>query len=595
MTVLDVINNLKGKGYSNNDINEELKDKTVLARYGNLSLYKINSIDFSSNPIKNTFVFRDKSVSVIDYMLSAYKVSLKNTSQPLITSIIEPKQRRGKKGPKGQKLETQTIFLVPELCYLTGISEELKNDHEFMKNLADYTKLEPQRRVDKYKELLNSFEKINIKQESPVSLWGVKIDTKPVIVEGTLLPPPTLILGKGKTFPMDNRGTFILKEEVFAPMAFRKWAFIHTSRDEDYAGEVVDTMKKASRAFGITIADPMYISATGMRAQNFIEAASKAAGAEIYVFFLPPPAKNEYGRIKAEMLKRGLTSQMIISKKQKNLMSVASKIVLQMNAKLKGILWKLKLDALHLAKVTMMVGIDVSTDKGKTVMAFTSSYDPAFMSYHSQIKRLEAGQNVADSMKGFMKEAVEVFYKATNNKFYPEHVIAYRQGVGEMQFENVFNNEVKSCLDVVNSLSKSKLIFSIMNKRVNDRAFVSSAGGHSDKRGGSYGGLSNPPCGTLIDHTTVDGKRYEFSLQPQFVNQGTGTPTKFTVLYDNTGLDNNEYKLLTYNLCYGYQNWMGGIRTPAPTMYAAKLAKLVVKSAKNQDPQGNLCNTLHYL
>jgi aubergine-like protein len=593
-TVLSYLTNLQSRGFSNADIKEEIKDKTVIARYGNYRLYKISDIEFNNNPKTKTFQFRDNpNISIAEYMQQAYNVKIKEVNQPLLISIVEPKVRRGRSAPTGQKLESKMVYLVPELCYMTGITDELKNDHEFMKPLSEYTKLEPQKRVDKYKDLLQQFERLSLSGTSPVAQWGVKINPVPLNITGTLLPPPTLLLGKGKSVQLDNRGTFMLKEEIFAPLSLRKWVFLHTSRDEEFASEMVETMKRASRVYGINVSDPKYVQVQGMKAVNYVSAVDSTQGADIYVFLLPPPAKSEYGRIKAEMLKRGLLSQVIISKKQKNLMSVASKIILQINAKCKGILWKINTKiAKSLDRATMIVGVDLSTDKGKTVMAFTSSYDPAMMCYYSQIKKLDAGQSISESMTEFMAKALDFFYVSTQSKFYPGMVFLYREGVGDSQTENLFKYEVSSCLEAINKLGKKiKFSYTVMNKKISIRAFVS---GGQDKRGGYSQMLSNSPCGTLID-TTILSDKYEFLIQPQFVNQGTGTPTQFRVLYDTTALPKEEYQNLTYNLCYGYQNWMGGIRTPAPTMYAAKLAKLVVKSAKNQEPKSNLNSLLHYL
>ena len=70
----------------------------------------------------------------------------------------------------------------------------------------------------------------------------------------------------------------------------------------------------------------------------------------------------------------------------------------------------------------------------------------------------------------------------------------------------------------------------------------------------------------------VDGKvtqkdKYEFFIQPQFVNQGTATPCHYEVLYQDYDEKNPESNLslenlqnLSFQLSFYYWAWSGAIR-----------------------------------
>ena len=53
---------------------------------------------------------------------------------------------------------TGPILLVPELCYVTGISDEMRSDFRVMKDLANHTQLAPSQRR---KTLQNLIDQIN--------------------------------------------------------------------------------------------------------------------------------------------------------------------------------------------------------------------------------------------------------------------------------------------------------------------------------------------------------------------------------------------------------------------------------------------------
>ena len=128
--------------------------------------------------------------------------------------------------------------------------------------------------------------------------------------------------------------------------------------------------------------------------------------------------------------------------------------------------------------------------------------------------------------------------------------------------------------------------FILVNRKINQRLFSA---------GGKNGEVRNPVSGTVVGGEISSSGRFDFFLVPQFVNQGTATPTSFNVIYNTTNLSEDAFFFLTNEQCYNYYNWQGAVRVPAPLMYADKLATLVGDHLKEAPTSEDLKKTLYLL
>lgn len=103
--------------------------------------------------------------------------------------------------------------------------------------------------------------------------------------------------------------------------------------------------------------------------------------------------------------------------------SIVQKIALQMNCKLGGSLWAIKIPLEN----TMICGIDTyheAGSKGNSVSAFVASINSTFTKWYSkaiiQNQREELVHGLAVSMQNALRS-----YKAIN-KTYPDRIIIYR-------------------------------------------------------------------------------------------------------------------------------------------------------------------------
>jgi aubergine-like protein len=141
-----------------------------------------------------------------------------------------------------------------------------------------------------------------------------------------------------------------------------------------------------------------------------------------------------------------IPSQVVLANtisKGKNLRSIISKVLIQINAKLGGIPWHV--DKLpFMDKPTMICGLDVfhATNLGKkSVMGLTASMNVSATTYWStSVVQDDVGQEASNSLSVGMTNALEAFKRV--NGAYPAQVIFYRDGVGEGQIQGVCGAEI---------------------------------------------------------------------------------------------------------------------------------------------------------
>jgi len=155
----------------------------------------------------------------------------------------------------------------------------------------------------------------------------------------------------------------------------------------------------------------------------------------------------------------------------------------------------------------------------------------------------------------------------------PDYIILYRQGGNYVQNRKTADNEVPMFLKYLNELKEKQEIFKKYDPKFvyvccnlkGDLKFFEKANK----------GFANPKSGLCVDSSVTQKDKYEFYIQPQFVNQGTATPCHYQVLYedeDKTNPENNlkveHLQLLSFYLSFYYWTWAGAIRVPG----ALKLA-----------------------
>lgn len=254
-----------------------------------------------------------------------------------------------------------------------------------------------------------------------------------------------------------------------------------------------------------------------------------------------------------------------------------SNLLLKINVKLGGLNTR-TFSALPVVseKPTMLVGIDVTHPPpgagGVSIAAVVASMDRFCSQYRTAIVLQDARQEVLTVLNDILTDLLRLFL--IRNSTLPERIIVYRDGVSEGQFQTVLDSELASinaAADFINAQRKKqghvpwnpKVTFIVVQKRHHTRFFFNSR--DSDRNG-------NALPGTVIDTGVVSPDTFEFYLYSHPGLQGTSRPTKYQVLYDQSGFGSDALQALTNQLCYLFARCQRAVSNPPPSYYAHLVA-----------------------
>lgn len=285
---------------------------------------------------------------------------------------------------------------------------------------------------------------------------------------------------------------------------------------------------------------------------------------------------------KALSVQRAVLSQVIQARSltNKNAMSIATKVMIQISTKLGNAPWKVNIPP----KGVMFIGFDVchdTRDRSRSFAAFIASMDQNMSDvFYSSAMSHKNGEELSNSFGQLAKQAI-INYQELHKEL-PKMIIVYRDGVGDGQIQFVIDHELTQLKKVTKELYedvKVKMAFLIVTKRINARFFQ---------------GPNNPKAGTVVDDVITLPERYDFFLVSQNVTQGTATPTNYNVIYDTSGLSPDKMQIITHKMCHLYYNWTGTVRVPNVCQYAHKLS-LLVGQFLHAEPNKDLCDKLYFL
>nr|XP_053635445.1 protein argonaute-3-like [Cherax quadricarinatus] len=486
----------------------------VLTRYNNKS-YRIDDIIFNQNP-RSTFTnYKGEEDLVTPGVWCVLYTTY--TEQycmyfMFIISILFIQQ-----GSKG------FICLIPELSYMTGLTDDMRSDFRVMKDIAQHTRLTP-----------------TVRQAS-LRAFVKNVNSKWMYMNNSVVESRLQTSMKQRL--LVNLTVMSIESDILLSL--------------DFDGVIRD--------FSIR----------------------KARNLQIAVIIFPTQRDDRYAAVKRlACVELALPTQCINSRtisQDSKLRSVTQKIALQINCKLGGELWALKIPMTGL----MVCGVDVYHDptrRGESVVGFVASINQTLTKWYSHVSFQHPADEIVHGLKMSLLESLRHYHKLYH--VLPRSIIMYRDGVSEGQLKLVEDHELPQLATIFHHFAsyEPKLYLIVVQKRVNTRIFAAMRSRE----------LGNPPPGSIIDHTITRRCWYDFLLVSQHVRQGTVSPTHYVVVHDGGKLKVDNMQRLTYKLTHLYYNWPGTIRVPAPCQYAHKLAFLVGESVKKH-PDNKLCDRLFFL
>ena len=568
--ILEYLNKwIHGDKYTQNKIRKDLIGRWF---YFYKKKYKIDEILFDRNPLNQTLYSNGKTLTLKNYYIEKYKIDIKNNNQPLILNY--------KKGPQGQIL---TTYYIPELCTFSGLDEMQQKDNYFMKELSRITKIDPETRVKQTNKFLELLKDENKKGEGQLSSkekleqYGIIVQPPQESFYGYLMEEPKILAGRNKTISTTSR-----QFPLFSKKEMKSWLCFYEKSNYNEAETLFNCLSKASKAYGLNITEPEWVEMHNKsRAIDWIETAESYLNSNYkeednnnneyaFVIYLIKNNNKIYDELKRHSLcKNGYVSQVVktTSLKAKGMMSICSKILLQINAKLGGISYKTIIDKTILDREIMVVGVDSSSFNKKTGVAMVSTIDNSFADFFNSEKILnEKDDSLQYCVSSFLEDAIPNYY--AKNKKNPKNIIIYRQGISD-NLIYLLKNEV---MQIEQVCKKYDILFYyiLVNTRTTFKFF--------EKNGDHY---INPGAGLLVINGITQRDKFEFYIQPQQVTGGSATPTKFHVAYGNMNFPEIIPKF-TYDLCHIYSNWQGTVRIPNVIKAAEKLSKMTVKSTQGE-------------
>ncbi len=598
------------------------KYKTVQTTYGSLRAYVVDIIDFDASPRKTTFNITEgnnmKTITVEEYFKRQYNTKIMDPDQPLIRAETKAKKKKKEIKDNSGNIDLnkckddedeRIIYLVPELLYITGNQNE--TDSRNRKAIVNKTKMNPDEKlkaINSINELINSNSSKTYKTRDGKYLpcktpsqvakeWGISLGDN-LEIKGRVLSQPHLIYGRKENIIPKN-GKF-MSGHSYAPVSFNinNFVYIYDTRDKSDIKNCLRLFIEKAKSKDINInLQPKDIHGVGLndcrtweniyRNLNIIK--DHANEIKMAIVFLSPQLEKFYSHLKDFFTNETkFASQFILSKKlqdQKRAGSIMFNIVEQINVKMGGTNFYIdfyKENIIPKNKIYMIMGLEIKQSSNGIDIVMTSSIS---RNLNKIITSVLTVQNNQEEKEKAINRLIELSLKELNKTgcpHPPDYIILYRQGGNKVQNKKLLINEVPIFTKILQDISKKpninykiKFIYICCNLKSDLKFFQK-----------NNSNIQNPKSGLCVDSDVTQKGKYEFYIQPQFVNQGTATPCHYEVMYEDRDepkeincngnkriIDDNikfeELEKLTFFLSFYFWTWAGAIRVPGTLKLAS--------------------------
>lgn len=281
--------------------------------------------------------------------------------------------------------------------------------------------------------------------------WDMGVGKNLVTITGRELPAETILQGPNGTckYSAGSSTEGWTKElrirNMLSCVKVMRWAVIVPQRMRKEMDSFTAVILRNGSRMGFMLPQPFVVEIPTDQIPIYIEKLEQVIAQlnpAIIVCAMTNDRADRYDAIKKKCyVDRAVPTQVITARtlSHKNAESIATKIVIQINCKVGGAPWSLPMPLSNL----MVVGYDVchdSSNKGKSFGSMVASLDKGITRFFSTVSPHVNGEELSNEFGMNMKKALRR-YKEVNG-ILPEHIIIYRDGVGEGQIHHVYNHEV---------------------------------------------------------------------------------------------------------------------------------------------------------
>lgn len=249
-TILDIAEDrmITNKFNWKEQLKKEIIGTTVLTEYTNKT-YQIDDIVFNMNP-KSTFTeaYKENSTSYLEYYKTRYNIIIKDENQFMLVSNAKARDLRAGRADH--------IYLIPELCRATGMTDEMRANFKLMQELATYTRLNPDKRVKALKKFNNRVqttpESVNVLRE-----WNMELEQELMTVDARELPPEPIIFGDGVETTTNAKGEWILSNSMYKSVPINRWMCIFPAKLADETKSFISALNGACAQMNSEITEPI--------------------------------------------------------------------------------------------------------------------------------------------------------------------------------------------------------------------------------------------------------------------------------------------------------------------------------------------------
>ena len=580
-----------------NYVNEYFAEhRTVLAKYGNYRTYKISNINFDKTPSNTSISLKDingneVTLNLVNYYNKQYGIKIKDENQALI-EVKRPK--------KGAENEEETIYLIPELVYLTGVEDSnFGKDKSTRNRITSKTKMNPLMKINAIKsinDLINSDVKKVYKNKKGdqkelksakeiKDIYGIRFGNN-LTIQGRLIPQPNLLFNGGNKVVTPKNGLFRSEcPNRTIRLTNNNLFFLYEEREKADCQNVFMNIMQKCRTKGFTFAPDFHpkkvagysISMTkswDKISDDLSKALEKNNGHEYGIIFLSQNLSHFYERLKNYFYKRNIVTQFCLTRKvndRKIGNSIQFNIIEQFNIKMGGENHRIhfvKENVMKNTDIYLVIGLKSQVERrsNKIKYCMTSTKSQFLNSVYTSVKECNnTKQDRQELLKAMFKEAISTLTANTPHNCPPNFVFLYRKGGNYLENiklaideKDVFINVIKE-LENANKNMEIPFYYICCNLKCDLKFFE-----YNDSN--NHKGYFNPKSGLIIDENVTQKNKFEFFVQPQFVNQGTATPAHYQVMcaykHSDDKLKLEQLERITFYLCYYYFTWSGAIREP---------------------------------
>lgn len=530
----------------------ELPNYRLTFRFSNLTAEPMHSIKF---------FWQDKQIDtgLIDFYFEKYKIKLKYVHLPCLARSTT---------------DHGIVYYPLELCSL--IDDKISKVNFDQESEKELTRLSSSMPGDRYRQICAGRKELDRICNNQCDQFGLSLSQEPLQVTGRMLVKPTLLYGLGKkarvTKSYWETGPFLYAANL------DNWRVIlTTSIDFVKAKEFISNLVSQLALLGFTASNPKFSS---LPKENLNRDKLKAqTGLDQLVMFIIDGESTQLHRLIHDVFDKNNHETTAVCVRADSIryksMQVIRTLTQKINSRLKGA--NVSFDNIGVPKSVidasklMVIGLDVTHPDSEMKVASISgcayTYGPDLFRHKSLYGFQRATQELIENPKALFLKLFND-YKIENNETLPKHIIVFRDGVSESQFEKVKQQELSAIVAALKEINQvnpgfelPSLSFVVVQKRHSTRLFGFD---RTNK-------LVNPLSGTIIDKDIVTSGGAEFYLFSHTCNRSTARPTHYRILF-NELLSNEQLQQLTYSLCFNFGKCSTSLTIPTTLRYADAVA-----------------------